>query len=181
MEIIWRIFGAAKNPDGERLRAIRRGLDEQGVSLGPPLSEAEIRLFEKQNRLSLPSEYRAFLLAVGNGSEKGPPFYGLLKLDQVPKDKLVQPFPLEKACIWEAGEELPSGVEREHLERGWIDLGTDGCGFHWMLVVSGPQRGKVWNRCGEGIMPWYDKGFFEWMEHWIGRGDDSWIVRDGRE
>ncbi|CAM5271445.1 hypothetical protein STANM309S_06406 [Streptomyces tanashiensis] len=32
-------------------------------------------------------------------------------------------------------------------------MGTDGCGMYWHLIVTGPQRGHVWQIAGEGAMP----------------------------
>ncbi len=48
-------------------------------SLNHVLTETEVASFEKEHEISLPSDYRNFLLTVGNGGD-GPPEYGLLKI-----------------------------------------------------------------------------------------------------
>lgn len=47
----------------------------------PPLSEETVREFEIQYRISLPPEYRGFLIHVGNGGAG--PAYGLFKLGEM--------------------------------------------------------------------------------------------------
>jgi hypothetical protein len=47
----------------------------------PPLSEEAVRQFEAEHRVSLPPEYRGFLIHVGNGGAG--PAYGLFKLGEM--------------------------------------------------------------------------------------------------
>src|SRR5260221_8063999 len=80
----------------ERLRDADQELSLYGAHqhryrLGPPLADGDLRRFERQHRMSLPVEYRAFLLQAGNGGAG--PYAGL--------------FPLEAALI-NAGEGLPA-------------------------------------------------------------------------
>src|SRR5258708_34531397 len=56
----------------ERLRDADQELSLSGAHqhryrLGPPLADGDLRRFERQHRMSLPVEYRAFLLQAGNG------------------------------------------------------------------------------------------------------------------
>src|SRR5260221_13984114 len=56
----------------ERLRDADQELSLYGAHqhryrLGPPLADGDLRRFERQHRMSLPVEYRAFLLQAGNG------------------------------------------------------------------------------------------------------------------
>lgn len=47
----------------------------------PPLTEEVVREFEVAHRITLPAEYRGFLLHVGNGGAG--PYYGLFKLGEM--------------------------------------------------------------------------------------------------
>ena len=57
------------------------GAEAHGFRTHPPLSEQIVRAFEVRHRITLPPEYRGFLLHVGNGSAG--PAYGLFKLGEV--------------------------------------------------------------------------------------------------
>ncbi len=48
--------------------------------LHPPLSEQTVRDFEVRHHITLPSDYRDFLILIGNGGAG--PAYGLFKLDE---------------------------------------------------------------------------------------------------
>lgn len=149
------------------------GTDDDGASaLGWPAVHA----FEQRHGVVLPEPYRSFVAEVSDGSPAGPPEFGLVGLGEVPADwgsdgserVLAKPFPLTAPWLWEGddqepGEEALAGV----FDDGSIVLGTDGCGSNWHLIVSGPQRGQVWNVCGEGATPFTaDPGFAGWVRHW---------------
>ncbi len=38
-----------------------------------------------------------------------------------------------------------------YFDHGVLYLGTDGCGEDWRLVVTGEQRGQLWN-CSEVVV-----------------------------
>jgi hypothetical protein len=57
------------------------GSEAHGFRTHPPLSEQAVREFEVQHRVTLPLEYRRFLLHVGNGGAG--PAYGLFKLGEM--------------------------------------------------------------------------------------------------
>lgn len=51
---------------------------------------------------------------------------------------------------------------------GSLYLGTDGCGMDWALVVTGPQRGYVWQISEAGITPCRPAlTFLAWVSHWL--------------
>jgi hypothetical protein len=57
------------------------GANKHRFIIHPPLSEKEVSDFEKVHRVTLPHEYRGFLLQVGNGGAG--PAYGLFKLGEI--------------------------------------------------------------------------------------------------
>jgi SMI1/KNR4 family protein SUKH-1 len=58
----------------------RFGCEEHRYLLNEPLTESEVTGFEDRYGVSLPEEYRAFLLQVGDGGAG--PFYGIFRLDR---------------------------------------------------------------------------------------------------
>ena len=57
------------------------GSEAHGFRTYPTLSEEQVREFESRHRVTLPQEYRGFLIHVGNGGAG--PSYGLFKLGEM--------------------------------------------------------------------------------------------------
>lgn len=56
-----------------------------------------------------------------------------------------------------------------HYTQGSLNIGHQGCGHQTLLVISGPERGKIWgdSRCSSyGIFPEH-VGFLDWYEAWL--------------
>lgn len=150
-----------------------------GIRLNAPAAQSDVDAFERLHGVSLPEEYREFLLRVGNGGS-GPPSYGLLSLGVLPRDydspfpDLSQPFPFTKTWVWEGGDESKEGPI-EAAYRGAVVLGSDGCGQYWVLITSGPERGKVWMRTDVGIQPLEPTmTLLEWYEAWLDGRRNWW-------
>lgn len=93
------------------------GSDAHGFRTYPALSEIAVREFESRHRVTLPTEYRGFLIHVGNGGAG--PAYGLFKLGEMDdgfghkpwsEDDgfvgiLAKPFP--HSCSWNDLSEKP--------------------------------------------------------------------------
>lgn len=168
----------------EIIARIRQKLVARGLVLNPVAPEAQVRAFEARHAITLPSDYRLFITALGNGGP-GPAYYGLLPLGAVGTDlrpderrywselpDVAKPFPCTHYWVWEDGEISTEGTD-EQVSFGSIMLGTDGCGSYWHLIVTGPDRGIPWQLCGEGIQPVCPKRTFtEWYEDWLD-GKDS--------
>lgn len=165
------------------------GSEQHHYRLGPCLTEKQIQQFEQRHRITLPQEYRAFLLHVGNGGAG--PYYGLLPLESSvvseEGDFLTRPFPYSN---WWNGMTPPNwwnvvSEQREPAQfdpfreeeyfadihvQGALRLAHEGCGYYRLLVVSGPERGHIWSdeRAGDGgIFPlpyqsgsYYVEGFY---------------------
>jgi hypothetical protein len=166
-----------------RISRIKRLLADQGRRMNPCVNEEVIEAFEQRHRIRLPQEYRLFLKEVGNGG-KGPPYYGLLPLGEVPRDydrlfadvlkHLHKPFPLTTYWVWE-GEPEAKPELHEAINHGNLVLGTDGCAMYWLLIVTGPERGQIWQRADVGITPCAPRrDFLSWYEYWLEGGEDWW-------
>ncbi|MFD0367580.1 SMI1/KNR4 family protein [Streptomyces sp. NPDC059071] len=158
----------------------------------PPAGWEAVRSFEAEHAVVLPEPYRTFAAEVSDGLRAGPPYYGLLPLAQTPPDwgegrperLLAEPFPLTEAWLWEDDETELSEQEfaartNAVFDHGSLLLGTDGCGMYWHLIVTGSQRGQVWQIAGEGAIPFGTHapdalmpgipGFTGWVTHWAER------------
>ncbi|MFD7732091.1 SMI1/KNR4 family protein [Kitasatospora phosalacinea] len=154
------------------------------------LGWAAVHAFETEHGVVLPEPYRTFVAEITDGSYAGPPDHGLVALAELPADwggdpagrDLARPFPLTAAWLWEddeetPGEELDARVDGVY-RHGSVVLGTDGCGMYWHLVVTGPQRGRVWCVTDVGAAPFgaefgrtgattaAPSGFAGWVAHW---------------
>lgn len=150
------------------------GADHHLYQLNPCLTESEVRAFEQKHSVKLPEEYRTFLLGAGDGGAG--PGYGLFPLQEtVISDEsgyLARPFPyiewwngMTPPNWWDlpdAQELTPTDTQTDadyfadsHVH-GSLRLAHDGCGYYKHLVVSGPERGHIWEdgRAGDGgILP----------------------------
>lgn len=183
------------------------GADVHGFRLNPPMTEAQVLGFEQAHGITLPSDFREFLTAVGNGGAG--PFYGLFPLGQMDDNfamrdwqendatvgDLSQPFRLEAAWNDLTGmpeNELVDLDESEYWRRmdafertywgaalmnGAIPICHEGCALRVWLVLTGPQRGFLWEdrrseykgvrpvRMADGIAA----TFLSWYEEWLNR------------
>lgn len=175
--------------DPAELAALREafGADDGGASA---LGWEAVRAFEAEHGVVLPEPYRTFVAEVSDGSSQGPPAYGLVGLAELPSDwgadgsrrDLAKPFPLTRRWLWEEDDgpyEDPEAVVEQVLDHGSVVLGTDGCAMNWHLVVTGPERGRVWLVTDVGAMPFGSDGdctdsaggFADWVAHWVAGKD----------
>jgi hypothetical protein len=147
--------------------------------LNQPLTESAVTAFETRHGVSLPEDYRAFLLEVGDGGAG--PFYGVFRLDRsdlYAADRadllpgfLAGAFPHTRP-LNSRGDGSPEAEEEcddPALVRGSLSLSHQGCGYMVRLVLNGPQRGTLWEdgRCGDmGITP-FAPGFATWYLRWL--------------
>jgi len=119
------------------------GASTHRYRLNACLSREELQKFEALVGVTLPDEYRDFLLRFGNGGAG--PGYGLLPLKESirefgndPLQTMSRPFiPPRSARAKVEGRAYP--------EDGLLPLAHIGCGHMWMLVVSGAERGAIWS------------------------------------
>lgn len=156
----------------------------------------EITGFEQKWKITLPEEYRAFLLHVGSGGAG--PYYGLEK----PEDgvyvvigydnelnAISDPFPYVEAWNWEVDwyddskeEEEWEALDHDYLDpkrsAGLLRISDFGCGISMNLVLNGPCSGEIWtddraNRSGIYPDHYFGNterlGFLDWYELWLDR------------
>lgn len=160
----------------ERLQA---KVNSRGTRLSPTLTEAQVASFEQSHGVRLPSDYREFLLRIGNGGD-GPAAYGLCALGTIPFDfgrpapELSKPFHFTQSWIWE-GEAASAKEGKDDVYCGVLILGTDGCGLYWALILRGPEVGRIWMLADVGITPVVPRmTFTEWYEAWLDGKRDWW-------
>jgi hypothetical protein len=169
-----------------RLERIKRKVATDRKTLNPVLGASEVSAFESRHNVSLPEGYRRFLVEIGNGGD-GPPFYRLVSLgrgassssrpevdywEQLPDIR--RPFPITKPWRWGLGEVSEGGIA-EQVRHGSLFIGEDGCGMDWRLIVTGPERGNVWQAGDMGIAPTRPKfDFLAWYEQWLDGRRDWW-------
>lgn len=144
--------------------------------LNPPAAESVVVAFEGKYGVTLPDQYREFLLSVGDGGAG--PYYGLYPLRYAYEEMawikpgdIRKPFPLEQP--WnptsnpEGRNDLPAGARD-----GWIMLSHHCCAYWSFLVVTGPQRCKVWDdfTTADGGLHPTGNDFLAWYEQWLDTG-----------
>ena len=160
---------------------------EHQYDLNPTIDAGKIASVEATYQVSLPPDYKCFLLGFANGGA-GPGF-GLFTIDEAFERHLTPhlPFPYETAMrvvyadtqTEEELKELCAFYDDPRNEHGKLVLGELGCGAMMDLIVTGPARGQVWidDRSTEwgGLYPFdqFDNSsplsFMNWYEVWLDR------------
>ncbi|MEH1899912.1 MAG: SMI1/KNR4 family protein [Nostoc sp.] len=139
------------------------GSETHQYQFKPCLSDKDIQVFESRYNITLASEYRNFLLEVGNGGAG--PGYGLSGLSGVENEDIIpeklyqenyeilsKPF-----LLTEAWNDLDLIVKNntgfiangdayfdDKFIQGSLTITNYGCGIYAMLVITGEQSGKIW-------------------------------------
>jgi SMI1 / KNR4 family (SUKH-1) len=167
----------ARAPKGDAPYLLNKGAKHKKYAkhkgcVFPVLSEEELVAFERKHRITLPEEYRAFLLEVGNGGLG--PGDGLRTLDEAarrsPTPDLDKPFPFSFRLYREdrdrfleysrthslkeviafakerrGGAPPHQGPEMEYAQPGVLYLASpDDPWAPVYLVITGEDRGLMW-------------------------------------
>ncbi|MER5212949.1 SMI1/KNR4 family protein [Streptomyces sp. NPDC002838] len=156
----------------------------------PALGWEEVCSWEAEHGVVLPEPYRTFIAVVADGSSLGPPDDGgLLALDEIPeywpygeRDAATE-FPLTEAWFWETdprGADATQPLIEAVYRYGSVVLGANDGPVYWLLIVSGPQRGRIWLLSDVGAMPFpgpetaeHGATFAEWIMRWH-EDPDTW-------
>ncbi|WP_327392739.1 SMI1/KNR4 family protein [Streptomyces sp. NBC_01186] len=186
----WVVFGSDSPVSGHNFE------------LRPALTEEQVRAVERRLGTELPEEYRTFLMEVGAGGAG--PGYGLFPMKPPGPDDppgtghCALPFrpellaeseahecaeprrpenPYDDAAIaaYTAWDQRRDELE-EAMDEGTLCISDRGCAYYYLLVITGPHRGTVWDdvrAVGEGVVPVELIGstgpvtFAEWYLNWL--------------
>lgn len=163
----------ASDPIDEQLARIRTKSDARAHTFCYCSAREDVERFERDHGVVLPEGYRRFILEVGNGGDMFNRL-GSVPNDLSPEEKrscfelpdLAKPFPFTEPWVWEG--EPYDGPKRATARYGSLNLGTEGCGEYWLLIVSGAERGNVWSYASVGVVPLQPKrSFLDWVEAWL--------------
>ncbi len=148
------------------------GAESHRFRVNPPLTDEEVRGFERNHQFVLPPDYRAFITLVGNGGAG--PYYGVFKLGEMDNGNndapwkendgfvgtLSKPFPhttpwndLTGEPAYDEANEDEYEKQMDFFERNYFNPGMVngavpichlGCSLRQWLVVTGPEAGNIW-------------------------------------
>lgn len=161
------------------------GASSHQYKLNPVLPLEDVQAYQEKYHVELPSEYVFFITEVGNGGAG--PYYGIypLNIDEPGVENVGAPFitshltenqwvgKLQPICgedREDCSDALYEQIEAE-IQRGTYAVGTQGCTYESIVVVSGPEANRIfyidvgWNY--ENVP--YDTGmtFLEWYENFF--------------
>ncbi|MBK7074896.1 MAG: SMI1/KNR4 family protein [Myxococcales bacterium] len=164
------------------------GADTHRYERHAPLEAAALERWEARQGVTLPEEYRCFVLQLCNG---GPgPGYGLQPLDlDEDLETVARSFPWDDHAAAEAlrrrRTELAEqsvalfGYDFDDYPDGCLTLCDYGCAWQGELVITGEQRGRVWY-IGDSAFPLpalpmrsaapaeeCSISFLDWYEAWL--------------
>ena len=160
--------------DKNRVTEIRQKVLEKGIKLNPVIPIETVREYEKHNGIVLPEELVAFYTLIGNGGIMldGFPLKSFEEL-KIDIEKVKEEFPFTTYWVWEDGDEHEEG-DSDDVYKGNIELIDIGCGQTWNIIVTGKERGQMWDFTDVGIQPCAPKRtFLSWYEYWLDGNDYS--------
>lgn len=143
------------------------GAKTHKYSVNPTIALETIEQFENKIGVSLPEEYRDFLLYVGNGGAG--PFYGMFCLEQVEHwlQWELEPDRPPLLCPEQSNESLDQ--EEDNWRRGCIPIGSQGDTYFTGLMLTGENRGHIVYIEYEGSWIFFPKesNFLCWYQRWL--------------
>lgn len=133
------------------------GVEAHNYELNSPISDKKLRELEKKFKISLPEEYRSFLLNVGNGGAG--PSYGLYSIEGALTGicPTYNRYPSGKAGIEITKDFIrPDQVKEGEYpdDYGMLILCQHGCALDDFLILNGSERAFVWE-------------YVEWVGHHV--------------
>ena len=154
------------------------GSEKHKFRLARPATIDAVEAFERDHGAKLPEDYRAFLTELG--AHGAGPYYGILPLEQwdtaylygAASGALSRPFRLRADEPRPQGEwawAKALGLEVESAFEGIVTIVDQGCGHYGVLVVTGPERGRIAYVDSDGNPPYFVEhpDFLSWYERWL--------------
>ncbi|HEX9061796.1 MAG TPA: SMI1/KNR4 family protein [Clostridia bacterium] len=156
------------------------GSQKHKYALANTVSSQEVEAFEQNNNIVLPIEYKLFLYELGNGGAG--PYYGIYPLKTSSVDQyLSKPCKLHPKMSDDEWNSLISFQNddnidddqyekaRSELFQGMLEIGTQGCTYNMMMVVSGDYKGRVVYIDEDLQKPFvtFESNFLDWYERWL--------------
>jgi len=139
----------------EKLKTLR-GCDRQrNYMMRARLDEAEIVEFECGVGIHLPTEYRAFLLHVGDGGAGRHMLF-----------RLVDTWAADTHGDLSANF-IPERSDRNGKHDGLITISHEENATWAHLVITGPARGQMWTEKSGGTLELTGQSFTTWYESWL--------------
>lgn len=150
------------------------------------VSETELLVFEKRIGVSLPDDFREFIINIGTGA--GPDF-GIYTLSQMLEEYdewaycLGNNSKLSNTCeltnidaldVIEQKRKNPTNFFSKRLKtaNGILPIQTEGCTYCCAIILSGEQAGKMWgvdtnefDSLPAGLITEFD--FLSWYNAWL--------------
>lgn len=152
---------------------IRKAVLALSASPPTPIPVDEIEAFERTYRISLPDDYRRFLLEIGDGAPG--PGEGILPFRHgVIEEAVGVPFPGRNTGDDEADDEHNAEIDIVDWHNGVLPIAEfDENGVSYYVVVHGEERGRIWEVDGEyspAASPLCRPlNFREWYALWLDR------------
>ena len=158
------------------------GADSHHYQLNPPLDIAQIAQWQRRTGAQLPQEYMQFMTQLGNGGAG--PYYGIERFEDSENryDAVALPCVLSPEMSDEEWQTLCHLAEdcsdeeydaRESvIHQGLFYLGTCGCTYDILLVVTGEHAGRLvytheWCDSPTPYQFAYESHFLDWYERWL--------------
>lgn len=159
----------------------------------PPATDEDVRMWEQENDIQLPEDYKQFITTVADGGTQ--PFYGLNRLLAKPdpydpfqiihRKKFLYTVRNPLLCAELSDEEYEALFEPEDepfkVDTGFIRLCHEGCGMFSILIINTDDPdtyGTVWFydfASDAGTLPLIDPKtkqpmqFLDWLEYYVDR------------
>ncbi|WP_340608251.1 SMI1/KNR4 family protein [Xenorhabdus bharatensis] len=157
--------------------------DRHKYELNPPIEMTEIHKWQKRTGAQLPEDFILFLTQIGNGGAG--PYYGIARFEDSESrydqtaalPSILSPTMSDQE--WQAISQIDDDCSDEEyderynlLHQGVFYLGTCGCEYDLLLVITGEYAGRIlythhWCDSEKPYFFSYEKNFLDWYERWL--------------